>query len=192
MGGGVTWQYALRHPSRVDAMILIDSTGLPEWRKSIRTDGEARETPLAFRLLQQRWFRAIAARLDPYYLVKQGLESSYNYSPVVDDELIMRYYELTLRHGTRHAILKRFDRPFNATAAFDLSKLTQPTLVMWGKEDSLIPYQTASKFAEVLPNAKVIIYDGVGHIPMEEIPERSAEDVRQFLAGLTNRSDQAN
>ncbi|MFN3235633.1 MAG: alpha/beta fold hydrolase, partial [Pseudomonadales bacterium] len=139
---------------------------------------------LTFQLLQKPWFRVIAKRIDPYYLVEQGVRSSYNNSPVVDQALIDRYYELSLREGTRDATLARFSGWRDTNQTYDLSTLKQPTLVMWGKEDSLIPASTADKFAEVLDNVKVVIYDNVGHIPMEEIPTQSAQDVRAFLQSL--------
>ena len=186
MGGGVTWRYALEHPDQVTAMILVDASGLPEWWAARRAQlsEEEREGPLAFQLLGQPWFRAIARYIDPYQLVVQGVKSSYNNSPVVNQALIDRYYELSLRAGTRDATLARFGGNRNWDEKFDLAVLTQPTLVMWGKEDSLIPASTADQFAAVLPDTTVVIYEDVGHIPMEEIPKRSAEDVRKFLAKL--------
>jgi pimeloyl-ACP methyl ester carboxylesterase len=183
MGGGVTWRYALEYPEQVTAMLLIDASGLPQWWQERQAEQEegGREAPLAFQLLREPWFRVIAKRIDPYYLVEQGVRSSYNNSPVVDEALIDRYYELSLREGTRDATLDRFGANRNWDVTYDLSVLDQPTLVMWGKEDSLIPASTADKFAEVLPNTKVVVYKDVGHIPMEEIPERSAQDVLAFL-----------
>jgi pimeloyl-ACP methyl ester carboxylesterase len=57
-------------------------------------------------------------------------------------------------------------------------------MIMWGEEDNLIPVSAARWFADALPQAKLIIYPGVGHIPMEEIPEQSAADVKAWLDGL--------
>ena len=191
MGGGVTWNYALAHPERVERMILVDSSGLWSWREestetepteSSTSAGETEAPPLAFQLLQQPWFRSIARYLDPRMLVEQGLRSAYNNSPVVTDDLIDRYYELSLREGTRDATLARFSG-FRRDLADepDLSVLTQPTLIMWGAMDSLIPVETAYRFEAVLPNASVVVYDDLGHIPMEEAPGRTAQDVLDFL-----------
>jgi pimeloyl-ACP methyl ester carboxylesterase len=186
MGGGVTWRYALQNPKQVEAMILIDASGLPAWREENRAAqaNDEKEAPLAFKLLGQPWFRAIAKYIDPYYLTVQGVKSAYNNSPVIDQALIDRYYELSLRAGTKDAILTRFSGRRNWNETFDLSVLEQPTLVMWGAEDSLIPVETANKFAEVLPNTSLVIYENVGHIPMEEIAQQSAKDVLMFLEGL--------
>ena len=111
MGGGATWRYTRSpYPEKVSAMILIDASGLPQWRservQSSDVDNERR--PLAFTLLSNSWFRAIARYIDPYQLAAQGARASYNNSPVVDQALIDRYYELAIREGTRDATLARF------------------------------------------------------------------------------------
>ncbi|MEM9622822.1 MAG: alpha/beta hydrolase, partial [Pseudomonadota bacterium] len=63
-----------------------------------------------------------------------------------------------------------------------LRSLNLPTLILWGAEDNLTPVSLAHRFAEVIPHAELIIYDNVGHIPMEEAADESAAAVRAFLA----------
>jgi pimeloyl-ACP methyl ester carboxylesterase len=55
---------------------------------------------------------------------------------------------------------------------------------MWGEADSLIPYEAAGWYMAHLPNAKLVHYPGIGHIPMEEAPARSLADLRGWLAAL--------
>lgn len=200
MGGGVTWRYTLQYPEQVRAMILVDAVGLPQFSRIRygevgdgrgepdvqRDDVEKKRGPLIFSLMRKPWFRSLAQYLDPYWLTRQGVLSAYNNSPVVTDELIDRYYELALREGSRVATLSRFasdDRKNNK--AVDPTLLTLPTLVMWGREDALISVSTANQFSDVLANDTLVIYDGVGHAPMEEIPAQSAKDVLTFLEGLS-------
>jgi pimeloyl-ACP methyl ester carboxylesterase len=184
MGGGVTWQFALAHPERVSAMILVDAVGLWSWRESGPPRGSG--SPVAFRLLGQDWFRSVAGRLDPKLLVGQGLRASFYDPTLVDDAMIARYRDLALREGSRAATLARFGSFRSSAAAAnaepDLSVLAQPTLVMWGEHDALIPPEVGQRFVETLPNARLVVYPDAGHIPMEELPERSAADVRAFLA----------
>ena len=187
MGGGVSWQYALAHPEKVNALILIDSVGPPGWGKEVRSaePAERKETVIIFELLSKPWFRSIATNLDPYYPVKQAVEVAYNYSPIVTDELIQRYCDMALRQGTREATMARFAN-YNELKIIpsDLESLNQPTLVLWGEDDALIDFEYADKFMQVLPNATLVSYKDVGHIPMEEIPEESATDIRKFLETL--------
>jgi pimeloyl-ACP methyl ester carboxylesterase len=200
MGGGATWRYTLAYPDRVIAMILVDSVPAGNWRSSVDEPSadepsadeapaaERREEPddgpIFFKLMRQDWFRAIARYLDPGLLVEQGLRSAYNNSPVVDQALIDRYYELSLREGTRAAILQRAGSGGGSREAADLSVLTQPTLIMWGAQDALIPVSVVEQFEQSLPNTRTVIYDDLGHVPMEEDPLRSAADVRVFLEDL--------
>jgi len=181
MGGGVTWQFALAHPERVSAMILVDAVGLWSWREAGPPRGSG--SPLAFRLLGQDWFRSVAGNLDPKLLVGQGLRASFYDPSLVDDAMIDRYRDLALREGSRAATLVRFGALRAAAGAPepDLSLLSQPALVLWGEHDALIPLEVGERFAEVLPDARLIVYPDAGHIPMEEVPERSAADVRAFL-----------
>jgi len=186
MGGGATWRYTLKNPGRVQAMILVDSVGLSSWRKGSRTSStdSSGDTPVGFYLLGQPWFRSMARYLDPGLLIEQGLMAAYNRSPVVDETLIARYYDLIMREGTRGAILQRGRSARPQTNEPDLSRLSQPTLIMWGAKDSLVPVSVARKFEQVLPNTKTIIYPDLGHIPMEEDPTRSGADVMEFLDRL--------
>ena len=191
MGGGVSWRYALEHPESVLALILVNATGPAAWSQARRDATPEQASPLVFKLLRQSWFRAIASRIDPYYLAVQGAKSAYNDSPVVTDALIMRYYELALRAGTRDAILGRVNSwRGSANPAEDLSVLTQPTLILWGREDSVIPVATANQFQANILHSKLVIYDNVGHAPMEEVPDRTAQDVRQFLKTLKTNAQQ--
>jgi pimeloyl-ACP methyl ester carboxylesterase len=146
------------------------------------------ESPIGFALLRQGWFRAIARYLDPKLLIEQGLRSAYNDSPVVDGELVERYYQLIMREGTRASILERSSGARPVREEVDLGVLTQPTLVMWGAQDALIPVSVVQEFEQVLPDVASVVYEDLGHIPMEEDPARSAADVMRFLEGLSDRS----
>jgi pimeloyl-ACP methyl ester carboxylesterase len=185
MGGGVSWQFALAHPERVSAMILVDAVGPWSWREQQGLPrGEG--APLAFRLLRQEWFRGIARHLDAGLLIGQGLRASFHDPDKVDAAMLQRYYDLTMREGSRAATLIRFGglRAAADQPEPDLAALTQPTLVLWGAHDKLIPVSVGERFAAELPNAQLIVYPDAGHIPMEEVADRSAADVRAFLTAL--------
>ena len=61
--------------------------------------------------------------------------------------------------------------------------LKMPVLILWGEEDHLIPVETARVWNKAIPGSKLIIYPATGHIPMEEVADKSAADVRLFLSG---------
>ena len=183
MGGGVTWRYTLAHPKRVRAMVLVDSSPPPGFSREAPPDSEG-DTPLGFTLLRSDAFRAVARYLDPGYLVAQGLRAAHYDDSGVDDALIARYRDLTLRAGSREAIMARFGAPRVETPAVDLSTLAQPTLILWGRHDTLIGVDVAEQFHAALPDSTLIVYEDLGHVPMEEAPQRTAQDVRAFLEDL--------
>jgi pimeloyl-ACP methyl ester carboxylesterase len=194
MGGGVTWRYTVDHPDKVEAMILVDAVGLPQRSAEVMKAAaeDDKESPLFFRLMRHGWFRAIARYIDPYRLTKQGLESAYTDKSAVTDQLIQRYYELALREGSREAIMDRFSSVRgNGVESVDPAQFTQPTLILWGRDDSIISVKVAEKFAESLPDNSLVIYDNVGHLPIEEFAEKSATDVLAFLGKLQSEPAEA-
>ena len=65
-----------------------------------------------------------------------------------------------------------------------LGEITAPTLVMWGEQDRLVHPSTARVWADGIPGARTVTYPGIGHMPMVEVPGRSAADYRAFLAAV--------
>ena len=63
---------------------------------------------------------------------------------------------------------------------------------MWGEEDPLVPLSSGQWFDEHIPDSVLIAYPAIGHIPMEEAPDRSAADMRAWLDTLhTNEPAEA-
>ena len=176
MGGNIAWRYALQHPEKVRGLILVDSSGYPN---------ESRDGPIIFSLLRYAPFRALFQKIHSRRLIEQGVRNAYNNAPVVTPKLIMRYEELNLRKGQRRATALRFAENIAQTLSPPpRGALNIPTLILWGRKDKLIPVSYAQKFKRDLPNSSLVIYDNVGHMPQEEIPGRSARDVRAFLEGM--------
>ena len=64
---------------------------------------------------------------------------------------------------------------------FQIKKIKQPTLIIWGNEDQLIPVENAYKFKNDISNSKLIVMQETGHVPMEERPLESLKPVIDFL-----------
>jgi pimeloyl-ACP methyl ester carboxylesterase len=178
MGGGVTWMYALAHPEKVEAMILVDAGGAPRW--------EARKVPIGFRIARTPVLRDVMKVITPRSVIESSLQTSVSVKSVLTDAAVDRYWELLRYPGNREATLKRFSYTHNNHPATreKLAALKIPTLILWGEEDNLIPLRSANWFAEAIPGSKLIVYPKVGHIPMEEVPDQSAADVAAFLQAL--------
>jgi pimeloyl-ACP methyl ester carboxylesterase len=128
-----------------------------------------------------------AARfIAPRSIFESSVKTSMSVQSEIDDKLIDRYWELNRYPGNRNATMQRFSNSKSMVPGTKerLSTIKVPVLILWGAEDNLIPVTAAKWFAEAMPQAKLIIYPNVGHIPMEEIPQKSANDVKIWLDGL--------
>ena len=65
-----------------------------------------------------------------------------------------------------------------------LKSITAPTLILWGAEDAVMPIEHGRRMAAAIPNAKLEVYEGVGHVAQEESPDETIIDVKAFLASI--------
>ena len=178
MGGGVAWNYALKHPDKLQGLVLVDAAGWPQQR------ADGRDGPFIFKVLRNPVGRFLIGDLDTTAMTRAGLKDAFAPTPeMVDDAMVARYVELSRAPGHRDIILNLmggFD-PADAATKAKLSAITVPTLVMHGDTDKLIPVSHAALFGDAIPGSTVIIYPKVGHVPMEQIADRSAADLDAWL-----------
>ena len=93
---------------------------------------------------------------------------------------IDRYYDMALRAGNRQAFIDRVHTN-HTDMSNRISEISCPTLIMWGAEDTWVNPEDAHRFDADILDSELIMYEGVGHVPMEEIPVRTAEDALSFL-----------
>jgi pimeloyl-ACP methyl ester carboxylesterase len=177
LGGAIAWRFAAAHPSEVSALILVDPGGYPRKTKRL----------LVFRLGSLPGVGPVLEHLDPRILVERTSRQVYGDPSRVAPESIERAYDLVLRPGNRQAFGQETSVPYEDHTAL-LRALNVPTLVMWGDKDALIPVSDAQRFGADIPGARVRIYEGLGHVPMEEDGPRTAADAREFLATVEGPS----
>ncbi|GGE08045.1 alpha/beta hydrolase [Polymorphobacter glacialis] len=136
MGGGVAWRYTAAHPDKVAALILIDASGQP------KSAGASR--PLGFRIIGMPIVRDLAAIITPRRMIETSFKQTISVQSIATPAMIDRYWELLRYPGNRKATLERFAaaRPADDTAS--LRTITAPTLMLWGREDHLIPVSSAA------------------------------------------------
>lgn len=175
MGGYVAWEYALAYPDQLTHLVLIDAAGPP--------DDPNKKLPIGFRLARTPGINKLAEIVTPRQVFEKSLRGSVSNQAIVTSAMIDRYWELNRYPGNRAATAARFAQYANRDRnVAGLSQLRVPTLILWGAEDKLIPVSGADWFAARIPGAKKIVYPGIGHIPMEETPDRSAADLDAFLS----------
>ncbi|HEY2446284.1 MAG TPA: alpha/beta hydrolase [Rhizomicrobium sp.] len=173
MGGAVAARFAEEYPERVTQLILIDAAGM----KSKQGD----RIPLAFRLARIPVLNQILLHVTPRALVVEGLDDAVVRKVIIDDAMIDRYWDFARMEGTREATLERFNLPQDDFVGSHAARIAVPTLILWGEEDHLLPVEAARSWARAIKSARLIVYPATGHLPQEEMADKSAADVRTFL-----------
>ena len=177
MGGGVAWTFATLYPERLKGLALVNSVGLPRAQTNAKS-------PLAFKLLRYPLARALGQQLDTSALVATGLKGAFYNKALVDQAMIDRYVALGRAEGHRAIILNqqmgRKMRTEGEVRAL-LGAFKMPVLVMHGQEDEIIPVAQGQALAAAIPGSTLILYPKVGHIPMEEVADKSATDLDEWL-----------
>ena len=180
MGGGVAWNYALQHPDRLDGLVLEDSVP-PPYPPSHKSNTQG--NVIIFNLMRIPVLQGVLTHIDLTPLVRQGLESAFVDHRLVTPALVRRYSDFSRAPGHRDILLGLQNGPKPDSAAINtaLGQLKVPTLVMHGKEDKLIYHGEGERTARLIPGSTLILYDGVGHVPMEQIPDKSAADLDAWI-----------
>ncbi|HEX3674562.1 MAG TPA: alpha/beta hydrolase [Rhizomicrobium sp.] len=173
MGGGIAARFAEEHPGNVTHLILVDAAGMPT--------KEGSNIPLAFKLARVPVVNQILLHITPRSLVTEGLNDAVIHKEIITDKMIDSYWDFARMTGTRQATLERFNLPWTNDVATHIADIKAPTLILWGAEDHLIPVEAAGEFHRAIPGSILIVYPAKGHVPQEEVADRSAADVRAFL-----------
>lgn len=183
LGGEVAWMTAAAHPQQVAGLVLLDPGGLPF---------EPEHIPAGFaasRFAPTAW---LSRFLLPRPLVKSSVESTFGNPARVSAAEVDRFFEMTLREGNREALGARVQAllaergaPFYAQA---WAQVRQPTLLIWGEKDRLIPPGTAQQYlsgrASGAPPAELKLLPGLGHVPQLEDPAASLAAALPFIEAL--------
>lgn len=171
MGGRVAIVYTLAHPERVEKLILVDSVGLP------------REEPRPLVLRAAGWpiIGYIFTIITPRFVIASNVRQVYGDPSKVTDALIDQYYDFLLREGNRRASRIRLSEPEDTSVAAHLGELKLPVLILWGREDRWVPLKYGERMRDAIPGAKLAVFDGLGHVPMEEDPATTIRPVRELL-----------
>ncbi|MCB0503330.1 MAG: alpha/beta hydrolase [Bacteroidetes bacterium] len=171
LGGLIAWEYAVDHQKNLGKLILVDPAGF-------KSQNDKKN--IFDKLQQYQFITKPLMTVGTGYLVKQGMKQSYYSDEKITDEYYQYYTTATLRDGNRKAFLDRMnvqDEP----RIERLKHIQTPTLILWGEHDELIPLMYADSFKAAIPKSKLVVFPDAGHIPMEEIPQQSVQDVIQFL-----------
>jgi len=181
LGGGVAMQFAYQFPERCERLVLVDSGGL------------GREVTFYLRMLTVPGFESVfplfctpwlrdAGNSVATWLGRAGVRST----PAREE--IWRSYASLADARSRRAFFRslRDVIDFSGQAVSALGRLYRaaklPALIMWGAQDPFIPVSHAVAAHAAIPGSRLEIFDGVGHYPHCEAPERFVEVLVDFIA----------
>ena len=172
LGGYVSWATAVLYPNRVSKLILVDASGYRFQPESV---------PLAFKLAQHPLASLLLKDVLPKSLVADSVKNVYGNPDLVSDELVDRYYDLSLREGNRSALKARFKQMSPGFLVDKIKTISAPTLIIWGGKDRLILPKFGHQFDQDIANSHLVVFDELGHVPHEENPQSTALAVKKFL-----------
>lgn len=171
LGGYIAWAYTVDYPDKVSKLLLLDAAGYPH---------EGASNALAFKIASNPFLSPILKQITPQSFIRKNLEQVYADDSKISDELITRYHDMALRKGNRQAFIDRVHTR-HSDISDRIKEIQCLTLIMWGADDTWADVDDAAKFHRDISNSEVIMYDGLGHVPMEEAPEETVEDAIEFL-----------
>ena len=171
MGGATLATLAANHPDRVRSLVLMNAAGM----------GSARFSPMETQLLQGD---------NPLIPAEPGeTRALFRIAIHRHQGLISRLMPLAMGAEMQHRA------PVNRQLFADmmqpeervpelLHRVHAPAQVIWGEQDQVVDVSCAHHYGALLPNARVRVLRGIGHLPMVEAPLRSARIVRDFWKTL--------
>ena len=154
----------------VDKLILIGAAGLFVDQR----------LPLPFVMAKAPLIKKLVKHVLPKGLVERFLKEVYGDTDKVTGELVDRYYDLVMKPGNREAFIDLVNTKYEFHGDL-VNQITSHTMIMWGKEDNWVTTNNAYAFHERINQSKLVMYEGVGHVPMEEAPMDTASDLISFL-----------
>lgn len=180
LGGGVAMQFSYQFPEMVERLVLVSSGGLgPEVSPILRAAALPGADPfIAFTA-------DVGGRVAP--LIGRGL-SALGLRPNADLAEVLRGYGTLVDPERRAAFLATVKAVIGTggqrVAATDRLYLAEsvPTLIVWGEDDRIIPSHHGEDAHRHVPGSRLLVFEGVGHLPQVEAPLRFVRALEDFIA----------
>lgn len=169
LGGLVAWRYAAAHPDRVAALVLVSPGGYSI--NGVTEEPAAVPLPVAMYL-----------RTAPDPAVQAATGRLYGDAGAMPEGEAERIAALMREPGVGEALVERLQQFTLPDPEADLARVAAPTLILWGEADAMVPAEHGTRFEAAIPDARLVTYEGVGHVAMQEAPDVTASEVRAFLA----------
>jgi pimeloyl-ACP methyl ester carboxylesterase len=161
LGGHIGLLFALEELPLLKSLILTGSSGLFE-------SGMGNSFP----------------KRGDYEFMKAKTEETFYDPKVATKELVDEVFEIVNNRGKAIRIIATAKSAIRHNLSDKLHNIKVPSLLIWGRNDTITPPFVAEKFKELLPNARLEFIDKCGHAPMMEQPELFNKILEDFLEKL--------
>ena len=172
LGGMMACNLELQHAENVKKMILFNSAGY-DMKEALKTTNAE--------FFRKKYVQLLLKKGLPLFLTRSRISRVCYNKKILTDEKITRVNEMWNRDGNLHHIISMV-----ISGQFpdekQIKNISCPTLIIWGRQDVILPVKYADSFARDIKNNQKIIYDSCGHVPMMEKPEQVKRDVLKFLS----------
>jgi pimeloyl-ACP methyl ester carboxylesterase len=182
-GGAVALFLAIKlieeKSNRLASLILIDSGGYDE------------DLPSHLTILRTPLVGWLALHLlTPRFLVRKVLRDSY-YNPCkITKPQIATYANAIAAPGGRYGLLQTAKQAIPKNIDQIIEKyptITVPTLIVWGRQDRIIPIKIGDKLHAAIKSSTIVFVDASGHVPQEEQPEETMRYITEFFGLMGQR-----
>lgn len=161
LGGHVALVHTLKHPERIKSLILTGSSGLFE-------NGMGDSYP----------------KRGDYEYIKKKTELTFYDPKIATKELVDEVYSITNNRLKAIKIIALAKSAIRNNLGEELNQIMQPTLLVWGNNDTITPPFVAREFNKLIPNSELHFVDKCGHAPMMEVPDEFNSILHKFLKKL--------
>lgn len=147
LGGHVGLVFTVAHQEHVKALVLTGSSGLYE-----------------------NAFGGSFPRRESYEYIKEKVEFTFYDPATATPDLVEEVYKTVNDRSRVIRILTMAKSAIRHNMSKDLSKITIPVSLIWGRNDKVTPPEVAEEFHQLLPNSELNWVEKCGHAPMMEHP----------------------
>lgn len=177
LGGGIVLGAALtllrEDPGRVGRVVVISGAAYPQ------------QIPKYIGLARLPILPSLGLRLVPSrFLMSRVLREITHADVGITREQVEGYAAPLDRPGTRYAILQAARQVLPGgveEVVRQYPRLHRPVLLLWGREDPVVPVSVGQRLLQELPSARLVILDHCGHLPQEERVQEGLQALLEFL-----------
>jgi pimeloyl-ACP methyl ester carboxylesterase len=179
MGGFIGAELAIRFPARVERLVLVSAAGLSiehMRRERVLAALQAFETRLA---AYTGW---LASRSDALARRRRTRYAIFGIVAHRPDRLPAPLIAEQMRGSGKPGFVPALDALTDYPIRDRLGEIACPTLIVWGREDRLVPVADADDFERLIPSSRKVVWAETGHMAMLERPEAFNRLLTAFLA----------